>query len=69
VRPWHSEGITREPTDFFTMCKQLFGSRVAEHVLGFVASRVGKNPEEALLENLNAPLKAGAYTRPLFGST
>ena len=35
-------------------------SRVAEHVLGFVASRVGTNPEEALLDKLNAPLKAMA---------
>ena len=51
-------GVTKEPSDFFTMCKSLFGSRVAEFALGCVATRVGKHPDASLLEKLDAPLRA-----------
>ena len=51
-------GITKNPTDFFTMCKSLFGSRVAEHALGCVNARVGRHPSEDLLRKLDAPLRA-----------
>ena len=43
------EGITAGETDFHTLCKSLFGSRVAEKALRVVCARVGKTPSEALL--------------------
>jgi nucleolar protein 9 len=50
--------VPRYSTDFFTLCKSLFGSRVAEFALGCVMTRVGRAPPEALLEALQAPLQA-----------
>ena len=52
------EGITKDATDFYVLCKSLFGSRVAEHALGCVAAKVGKTPPDDLLRKLQAPLKA-----------
>ena len=51
-------GITKDATDFYVLCKSLFGSRVAEHALGCVAAKVGKTPPDDLLRKLQAPLKA-----------
>ena len=51
-------GITSAPADFFTLCKSLFGSRVAEHALQCVASRVGARPSDDLLASLEAPIAA-----------
>ena len=53
-------GITKEATDFYVLCKSLFGSRVAEHALGCVAAKVGKTPSEELLGKLEPPLRAVA---------
>ena len=36
--------VTKPPSDFFTMCKRLFGSRVAEFALGCVARRESETP-------------------------
>ena len=52
--------ITKEATDFYVLCKSLFGSRVAEHALGCVAAKVGKTPSEELLGKLEPPLRAVA---------
>ena len=51
-------GVTAAPTDFFTLCKSLFGSRVAERALGCVAARVGKDPTAETLETFAPALAA-----------
>ena len=53
-------GITKEATDFYVLCKSLFGSRVAEHALGCVAAKVGKTPTEELLRKLEPCIRAVA---------
>ena len=54
------EGITAGETDFHTLCKSLFGSRVAEKALRIVCARVGKTPSEALLTKIAPRLVAVA---------
>jgi nucleolar protein 9 len=51
-------GITTGATDFHTLCKSLFGSRVAEKALGCVCARVGRTPGDALIEKVTPVLVA-----------
>ena len=51
-------GITSAPADFFTLCKSLFGSRVAEPRSSASRRAWARAPSDDLLASLEAPIAA-----------